>query len=369
MKKKIVLISGCFYGQVVGGTEYQLFLIGNYLKNLNNEVFYIFIDNGNPIKYENYFKLIKIKKKELLRKLFGSYFFFDSFNVYKNLKKFSPDIILIRSGFSYVGIASKYCSNHKCALIWYIASKKDIEPFKFRFNRSIIFEYIDKKFIEYGIRNSTYIVAQAKYQDEILYSNYGRRCDLVIPNFHPLPERKIVKNFPIKIIWIANFNVWKQPHIFIELAKKFKNYKDIKFIMIGRLGASNWQNKILSSIHQSENIQYMGELTINEVNKILSNSHIFVNTSKLEGFPNTFIQAWMRKVPVVSLNVDPDDIIKKNKIGFFSGSFDQMLKDIKLLIHNDKLREEMGARAQNYAFKNFSLNNIEKIVNLIREKT
>jgi hypothetical protein len=41
---------------------------------------------------------------------------------------------------------------------------------------------------------------------------------------------------------------------------------------------------------------------------------VFINTSKYEGFPNTFLQAWRRGIPVIS-SVDPDDVIQSKKLG------------------------------------------------------
>ena len=60
----------------------------------------------------------------------------------------------------------------------------------------------------------------------------------------------------------------------------------------------------------------------------------------------------MRKVAVVTLNVDPDDIIEKNKIGFHSVNFNQLLKDIEKLINDSEFRSEMSQRAYKYAIQN-----------------
>ena len=74
-----------------------------------------------------------------------------------------------------------------------------------------------------------------------------------------------------------------------------------------------------------------------------------VNTSDFEGFPNTFIEAWMRGVPVISLNVDPDNILERKKIGFHSRTYNKLCKQLTFLMNNESVRNEMGMRAYQYA--------------------
>ena len=75
----------------------------------------------------------------------------------------------------------------------------------------------------------------------------------------------------------------------------------------------------------------------------------------------------MRKVPVVSLNVNSDNIIDRNRIGFFSKTYNQMVKDVARLIQDSKLRHDMGERAQTFAFDNFSMKNAEKIIHMLEQ--
>ncbi|MCB2141254.1 hypothetical protein KQH27_00940, partial [bacterium] len=56
-----------------------------------------------------------------------------------------------------------------------------------------------------------------------------------------------------------------------------------------------------------------------EVESILDSALVLLNTSELEGFPNTFLQAWRRGLPVISF-FDPGGVVLKNRLGFIVDS-------------------------------------------------
>jgi len=151
----------------------------------------------------------------------------------------------------------------------------------------------------------------------------------------------------------------KKPEIFIKLAKIFKDL-NVNFVLAGRPSKGSYQNMLLEQIKELPNLKYLGEIPFQRTNELLSKSSIFVNTSTTEGFSNTYIQAWMRKTPVVTLNCDPDNIIKKHKIGFHSGNFEQLVKDVRYLIENEDERREMGEIARKYAIENNDIKKISK---------
>jgi len=75
----------------------------------------------------------------------------------------------------------------------------------------------------------------------------------------------------------------------------------------------------------------------------------------------------MRRVPVISLQVNPDNIFQKEQLGYCSGDFTQLVQDTKKLIENKELRTRMGLMAREHAIKHHSLQNMNKILDLINQ--
>jgi len=153
----------------------------------------------------------------------------------------------------------------------------------------------------------------------------------------------------------------KRPEIFLRLARDLAS-ENVVFTMIGRSSSSRWGRALLSEIQQGGYVRYLGERPQKEVDEIMADSHVLVNTSSYEGFPNTFIQAWMRQTPVISLDVDPDDVLKIQDVGFLAGSYEKLRVYVEKMTNDRELRETMGIRARAYAMRVHSLCNIQKII-------
>ena len=354
-----------YWGQLQGGAEYQLHLLGSELVKLGYRVYYIFIDQNIPTLNDEV-RLVPLKVSKFSKKAFYPYQSLVFFDLQHELNRIKPDVIINRRGDALTGGCAHYAKSNSCTMIWHIADEPDVTPLKKKLNRSLPIAWLDKKLLEYGIRNTDYIVGQAHYQSALLEQHYHRACDVIIPNFHPISSENIYKSEKIKIVWIANIKEKKNPGIFVRLAKAFESSANVLFVMVGREGSQSLQNEINVLSEHAANFEYVGELSQYQVNNLLDESHIFVNTSSYEGFPNTFIQAWMRRMPVVSLNVDPDDVLFKNKMGYHSKTFEQLVADLATLINDPELVKEQGNRAYEYAISKHSMNsNINKFVSLI----
>jgi len=336
----------------MGGAEYQASLLLDALcKTDKYDIFYLCHQADENYKPKGY-KIRVIGKNSIL---INSFPFLTARQVYSELKKIRPSIIYQNVGGVQTGVAAYYAKKHGAKFIWHIASDDDLSPqWKSNIKRTIR-SAPERLFLNYGIRNSDIIAAQTKYQTDILKKKFGIDCHTIIPIGHPCPEEELEKSNRLSILWVANMKPLKRPEIFVRLAQHFRNRHDVLFTMIGHPGWGKWFEKIISEISNFPNMEYVGELTQDEVNRYLDKSHILVNTSRYEGFSNTFVQAWMRKVPVVSLSVDPDNILVNEHIGFRSGTFEKLCRDTNSLIVDKELREDMGSRSFHYARKNHSL--------------
>jgi glycosyltransferase involved in cell wall biosynthesis len=108
------------------------------------------------------------------------------------------------------------------------------------------------------------------------------------------------------------------------------------------------------------NLDFIGFVPYKEMGKYYAESALLVNTSPNEGFPNTFLEAWANYRPVISLGFDPDEIICKNRLGFHSKTFEQMIDNIKTIIENNQLRTEMGVNARRYIEEKHNVNKLVK---------
>ncbi len=348
----------------MGGSQYQAqVLISKLIQTGEYEIFYL-ANRVNPEYKPEGYQLIKISGPDKIRR-YGT--FVDAINLYRTLRDIGPDVIYQQVGCAYTGIAAYFARRHNSRMIWRITSDKSLEPELGR-RRYLPHHLLERMLLNYGISKAHVVVAQTENQNSLLKTYHHRTADSVIRNFHPLPEETLQKKMPIKVIWVANFKRLKQPEYFLRLASDFLDTNNIEFLMIGRPASNErWYQNLVKEAEKQKNIHILGGMSQKEVNENVAKSHILVNTSLYEGFSNTFIQAWMRQVPVASLNVNPDNVFDNEFLGMCAnGSYEVLRESIERLVSNDKLIGEMGAKAQQYANEHYSESNMDEIISLFR---
>jgi glycosyltransferase involved in cell wall biosynthesis len=360
--KRLCIVAPGHWSHVMGGAQYQTLLLVQALAATGRfEVSYI-AKFAKPDFRAGDHRLVKIDNNWNRTRSHA----LDGLQVLRALREVRPDVIYHRGSTAYSGVAAYYARRAGIRSVWHIASTVDVEPFQPSWSRDLPLRYLDRKVFEYCLRHPGSVIAQTRDQARSLRENFGREADVVIYNFHPLPERPSVKVEPAEVLWVGNLKPLKQPEHFIRAAAELRDRTNARFIMVGAMqGSGRWQRRILSAIRDVPNLTYRGGLPQEEVNRLLDGAAILVNTSIYEGFSNTFVQAWMRRVPVVSLNVNPDDLLSDGSLGAVSGDPRRLAADILRLLTDVPLRESIGERAYRHALDNHSLNNIQRLVSVL----
>jgi glycosyltransferase involved in cell wall biosynthesis len=287
--------------------------------------------------------------------------------LYRALRAINPQVIYQRVACGYTGICALYARRHRARMIWHVAHNTDVMPETLDVGRNLVRRKLEKWSVEFAIRRADRIVVQTRDQGELLSRHYGRQADAVVGNFHPDPAETLDKSGPPTVVWVANLKLWKRPEVFVRLAQALRDLDGVKFLMLGEApsGSQQWCEALMQNIAATPNLTYLGHRPQDEVNRVLARACIFVNTSVHEGFPNTFIQAWLRDAVVVSLTVNPDQVLDSNQIGVHAGTEEGLAGAVRSLLMNPAERAGYAQRARAYARATHSVRNAGTLVEMI----
>jgi glycosyltransferase involved in cell wall biosynthesis len=115
------------------------------------------------------------------------------------------------------------------------------------------------------------------------------------------------------------------------------------------------------------NVTFHGQVPYQGMDEKYGRARIFVNTSDSEGFPNSYLQAWIRGTPVVAF-FDPDHVIKTQNLGVAASSIDDMVEAVVRLISAPTLWASISARCRSYMAHRYAEERILSPYNALLEK-
>jgi glycosyltransferase involved in cell wall biosynthesis len=329
-----------------GGSELKQVLVGRELAQRGYPISFITSDEQIERKKVDDITIIPCPQSK-------KYSWIKNFLLYWNtLKKADADIYI--QGIGSTGILPFFCLIHGKKYVKWIVSDSTLLFERYRSGHP----FLRKITASLDIRFAHRIIVQNLFQKQILENKFKKRETMLIKNPVVIPQKS--ENPESKksyVLWVGTIKPVKQPHLFLHIAKALPK---IKFVMIGgeNRGNKDLYNKVQMEANKIPNLAFLGFIPYHQIHQYYQDAAIFVNTSQIEGFPNTFLESWVMGTPVISLNVDPDEVICKKKIGFHSKSVEQLLLDINILFTNEVLREEMGENAKKYVEENHDLKKI-----------
>jgi len=207
-----------------------------------------------------------------------------------------------------------------------------------------------------GLQSADAIFVQHDHQRALVSPRLRSRLTRVpnlVRSFSEHPRAYEATTFDA--IWIALIRPVKRLELFLDLAAALP---DLHFAVVGGFEPimnADLRASLEARLGSLKNLAFLGPQRAADVVALLARSKVLVNTSSSEGFPNTMLEAWSVGVPVVSLSVDPDGVIKREQLGVVSGTVGNLRRDVSALVRTELLNRQLGANALAYVLRHHSL--------------
>lgn len=290
----------------IGGAEVQQVQIARLLRGLGHEVSFVTEDHGQSDgELVEGFRVFKAYRPNAglpgLRYLHPRWT-----GISAAVDRAGADVYYTRTASLAPGLLALKRRRRSFRFVYAGAHDSDFVPeiVQLRFAR-------DRWLFRFGLRHADAIVVQSRHQRDLLARHYNRE-GVVIPNFmdsRPAPAPGARRD---KVLWVGRLRPIKRPMMFVELARALPG---LQFTMVGpRTSDVVLCDQVEAAARSVPNLEFHGFRPFAEVDELFARCRVLVSTSAMEGFPNVFLQAMRRGVPIVSF-VDPDDMIARNGLG------------------------------------------------------
>jgi glycosyltransferase involved in cell wall biosynthesis len=289
-------LSGSSCEGVVGGAEVQQTVLARALVTDGVRVSVLAGDHGQPEVVDCDGVRVYRVRNPGTRGIKGLRFIYPHMtDVVAALRRIDPDIVYFRvAGFRAAAVAWSARVAGK-AFVYACASDMELLPkAKEPATRR------DSFLFRAALRSADAVVVQNVRQRQLLKENFGKD-GAILANCYTEPGAGVAAPGG-HVLWVGTVKPIKSPELFIALARR---HPSLQFRMVG--GANHqdpsgraYFDRIRELAATVPNLDFVGHVPFPDVGKHFDDSSLLVNTSATEGFPNTFLQAWIRGVPTLS---------------------------------------------------------------------
>lgn len=350
-------IADALLGKTYGGGELQIALLARALTSLGHEVVVVDLDIEEEFVTDEGIKVYPVAGYNSGLKMF---------------RTLTHRLPALYSTFVEMKADVYYCRIREYRhLIVYMAAKKVKAKFILSLASDLDILSIRKRWKHFYSSNVKDLWGVFNgIMGEIIYPFLLRKADLVLVQHDG--QKKILsrKRIASKVFYNlidANSLKWTNEDdntssfVYVGSLDKRKGFEDFyeivkrtpmhKYRVIGKVRDKT--GRILyRQLEDFGNVKLMGKLSHSDTINEISRSKALISTSPMEGFPNIFIEAWGCGVPVLSLYVDPGDVMKREGLGYVAdGNLDLLIKKMSSLYRS----EEFSNNSRTYVQAHHSL--------------
>jgi glycosyltransferase involved in cell wall biosynthesis len=263
--------------------------------------------------------------------------------MWQALKEADAETYVIRGPASpEVGLAALFCRARRRKLVFCSSNPSD-----FTFDR-LAHRRLRLRLYQLGVEMAEAVVVQTPEQLGLASRAFPRLPRLVeIPSFaEPVDSGP---SEPQAFLWIGGLIPLKQPLRYAELARALPEARFWMIAVEDSETPADLAAELRDIARALPNLDLLEPRAHSETMKCMSQAVASVSTSREEGMPNIFLEAWARGVPALSLHVDPDGRIAERKLGVSAGgSWERFVAGARELWHSRPSRAALSRRTRAY---------------------
>jgi glycosyltransferase involved in cell wall biosynthesis len=260
-------------------------------------------------------------------------------DVWRALSKADAQVVVVRGSGGYVVPAAAWCRCHRRTLVFAASNDLDFDLHRPDRRRATLRAY------GLAARQARRLVVQTQHQADLAPQVFPALDPVLIPSFaEPAPQAGGEAAY---LLWVDRLTSYKHPEKFLELAAALPEVPCRMVAPETTETSTELRERITAGAGALPNVELMSRRSREQLLDDMARAAAVVKTSRVEGMPNTFLEAWSRGVPVLSLSVDPDHRIRDHGVGLLAdGSMDRFVEQARQLWTEPALRAEIGARGR-----------------------
>lgn len=353
-----------------GGAELQATLLAQALARNGLRVAHIIYRRDRPTSSpQPSLELVRRKPWAGRRSLPGK--LSEAVRVWRSLNDANARLYLFRGGGTHLVIGAAFCLLRRRRLV--VSASNDLDFIFDRPDRSRWGQALYRA----ALRRSQCVVVQTSQQRELARGVFGEGARVEqIPSFAELeptpaaseqgaegdrwsePKARIPRlsagsrpseASPSAFLWAARLVEYKLPFRYVELARALP---EARFWMVAPWTSETPEgllDRLTDAAAETPNLELLPPQWRESVLELIRRAAAVVVTSRHEGMPNVFLEAWARGVPVISLHFDPDRKLAGEGLGLFAGgSWDEFVAQAGRLWREPELRRQIGEKGRAY---------------------
>jgi len=270
--------------------------------------------------------------------------------LFSTIKHINADLYIFRSPDIGVAFGAFLVRLMGRQVLYMIANEDEGIPKKLK----SVCGYWGSRAMTWLYNSADFLVAQTQQQADLFLKHRNVVVSKVIPNmFWKVPQTNASSDHSLPIqkgysLWVGRCDRIKRCEIFLDLVEQ---NSDKSFVMIcPRTIDTKYWSDISARARSLNNLHFVEKVFPDEIYTWYQQASLLIMTSISEGFSNVMMEALYEKCPLLTLNVNPDNIITNFTLGktFNDDNLKLFFKAFKDLQNEPELLAKMGESGRQY---------------------